>query len=180
MCKPDARRPDSVYVWNLSSNDIYKIGFNHLIDICHVHENTLVAFETIGNSNPPEVHQSSWTTTGQFLEKKVIHLPLSIKPPLKGPDTDSAHFQTYGCRTIANTFWSDNDVSAGFYLEYDHTIDKLSVRSVRCAEPLREMNDQTISMRLTRDIVYRFSKKDGHIAIYDTAAGTVTKHPGLT
>lgn len=68
----------------------------------------------------------------------------------------------------------------GFYLEYDHTIDKLSVRSVRCAEPLREMNDQTISMRLTRDIVYRFSKKDGHIAIYDTAAGTVTKHPGLT
>lgn len=173
--------PCPVYVWDLSSNHVQEIGeFTYFIELCHldVQENTLVVFEAVWETNPLEVHKTKWsTTTGQLLEEKVLHLPLPADGPLERSSTDRGRFRIYGSKSVAHSIWSNKDSKVWFYLEYNHSVDKLNVRSIHCCEPPGLHYYEVSGARLTRDLFYSFSrKKADYVAVYDASTGKATWH----
>ncbi|KAL1974023.1 hypothetical protein VTN31DRAFT_5583 [Thermomyces dupontii] len=62
---------------------------------------------------------------------------------------------------------------AAMHLEYDYSVDRLSVRWIR--EPLFSGIIYDFSACLTPNLVYRFSTMTGQVAAYNATTGTVTR-----
>lgn len=172
-------QPRPVHVWDLSSNHIQEIGnFSYLV-MCHMNsaDNVLVAFEIDKWKQPPQLRQSKWTTAGQLLEERTLHVPmladyrLNLTFPLSRNSC-----RTYGRKTVAQLFFDGHlhSVSGTKYvamhLEYDHIVDQLRVRWVH-----RTSNSnaaKTPPINLTPYLFYRRTMKDGQTVIYNAATGT--------
>lgn len=76
------RAPSVVYVWDLSSNLVRKIGIDDFSDPSLFHldadRDVLVVFQVNWKKYPPEVQQTKWMwKTGELLEKKLFLLSLA-------------------------------------------------------------------------------------------------------
>ncbi|KAL1973753.1 hypothetical protein VTN31DRAFT_5313 [Thermomyces dupontii] len=188
------RKSSPVYVWDLSSNKIKEIGSFRYLIFCHMDtaDNVLVTFEIRGTELllPPDVQQTKWTTTtGHLLERKVFPLP-------RPADSLSAYqvdwcsnpwdhwnswdtwdtFNTFGHRTVAQSksFWHGN-YSGPVYLEYDHAIDRLTIRRIDCTKLVNKFG-RYHSAYLTRNLVYRCCSETMELVVHNTATDTATFH----
>lgn len=168
-----------VYVWDLSSNHVQKIGSFGDLRLYHLAaaENILVTFEINWEKPSPEVQQTKWTTTtGQPLERKVFHLPLPADDPIKRFEhaLDTCH--TYGHNTVTQSYHATGKY-ARIHLEYDYADDRLRVRLLHCDKYILDEVSQDYSAYLTRNLVYRCTFETGEVAVYNSITGKVTLHP---
>ncbi|KAL1995419.1 hypothetical protein VTN49DRAFT_1606 [Thermomyces lanuginosus] len=159
-----SRWPEPIYIWDLRRNHVQKIGNFSRLSLYYVSaiENVLVTFERVGLDQPPKMQQTKWKTTdGQLLEEKVFYLHLPADCPKRYFISPS--FCRISSRKSVAYFMEYFDNLAMMCLEYDHAVDRLSVR---CA------NDD-----LARNIVYCYFDGTRNVAVCDAAAGKVTLHP---
>lgn len=171
-----------IYVWDLSSNHVQKIGnFSHLI-LYHVDaaENVLVTFDTERIDQPPKVQQTKWATcTGQLLERKIFQLPLPPDVRIKDA-ADRDQYRTYGHKTVKQ-FFTSKDKLVIIHLEYNYAADRLNVRKIDCAESTNEKTKFSITSHadLSGQLAYHYIKDTRDIVIQDATAGKATLHPVL-
>lgn len=98
-----------------------------------------MAFEIAWSKQPPEVQQTKWTTTtGQLLERKTFSLLLPADCPCT---TEWAYSwrsdpcSTYGHKPVTRLFRSNDDPDI-MHIEYNYTVDQLSVRRIHCVESM--------------------------------------------
>lgn len=171
---------EPIYIWDLRQNHVQGIGnFTNLsLYYMSATENVLVAFESVGRDQPTKVQQTKWNTTnGQLLEKKVFHLQLPADCPRRS-FTDPNFCRIYNHKSVA-CFVESFDRFAVTCLEYDYTVDQLSVRCTNRAEPIRDSKRKggICFTRLTGSIEYRYLQSKCQVAVCDAAAGKVTLHP---
>lgn len=166
----------SLYVWDLISNHIQRIGSFPDLILCHVDaaENVLVAFETSLEENLTKVQQTKWAImTGQLLEKKIIHLPTLTDSPI----SFRTGCITYGHRTVTHLPLV-RDVYSMIHLEYDHSVSLLSARWIDGAV----LSEKKIALlkypsSLSPSVTYRWTYEGGQVAVYNASTGFATLCP---
>lgn len=68
-----------IYIWDLRANKVHEVGSFRDVSLWHmdVDKNILVIFQIDWDRNLPEVQQTKRTLTGELLDRKHFHLPLS-------------------------------------------------------------------------------------------------------
>lgn len=126
----EPRRNDLLYVWDLSSNRVQKIGEFDDLWMWHVEpdENLLVTFEIRWNTRPVETQQINWTLTGQLLDRK----PFGRTDCLSG--WNRRHMGPLGYPRILThdhktvTYVVEPRSRNTLVLRYDHTVERLDMK----------------------------------------------------
>lgn len=130
----------SIYVWDLGLDRIQEIGSFTDLRLWHldVTEDVLVAFEINLLKEPAEVCQTKWSTmTGELLDRKAFHLelPAGLVPVDLYDYVCNNGSNTYGHKSVCQLLFKTED-RVIIHLEYDYAVDRLSVRSLHCTEPI--------------------------------------------
>lgn len=171
-------RPRPIYIWDLSSNRFQEIGNFSKLRLCHVDmtENVLVAFEVDLGEEPSEVCQTRWTTTGQLLEKKILHLAIPVDQPLDRLLTDPDPGSTFGNKSVTELFFAAGKHPT-VHLEYDHAAGRFKDWRISPPDNLIKNGLAFDSIYLTPYLVYRWIWETGHVVVYNAATKTPTLHP---
>lgn len=148
-----SRWPEPIYIWDLRRNHVQKIGNFSRLSLYYVSaiENVLVTFERVGLDQPPKMQQTKWKTTdGQLLEEKVFYLHLPADCPKRYFISPS--FCRISSRKSVAYFMEYFDNLAMMCLEYDHAVDRLSVR---CANDVELISREAWSGSWTRFRIWR-------------------------
>lgn len=171
--------PSFVYVWDLTSNHVQKIGSFSYLKLFHVAaaQNILVAFEMNLEKQTSEIRQTKWTTTtGQLLEEKFFHLSMWADQAMgKKKPLSNTYFRTYGHKTVAQIHYITHPC-ATMHLEYDYTNDLVSVQLIRSVDPGDEPIHGNYPISITPYLVYRWTRKRVHPVTYDATTGISVRH----
>lgn len=177
------RAPSVVYVWDLSSNLVRKIGIDDFSDPSLFHldadRDVLVVFQVNWKKYPPEVQQTKWMwKTGELLEKKLFLLSLAgacvddaiVFPPMEFCLPIHNHKTVAECRVKAN------GTSMELHLMYDYAVDELSARLIEF--PPLAAKAFNYPACLTPDVVYYWTYEPiNRPAVYDAVNGITTLLP---
>lgn len=166
--------PFPIYIWDLSEDQIRKIGDFGDVWLWHMdaHENVLVTFEIDRNKRPLEVHQTKLTLTGQLLDKK--HFSLSVSG--RGLDDSKLikDIRPFGRKTVTRLISMDEDVM--MELMYDHAVDKLSFRWIDHLLPPKTTELSRLCEMLTPHVSYQWNSDLNGFHVCNTANGTSSMH----
>lgn len=169
-----------VYIWDLNSNRIRRIGKFTNLWLWHVDadENLLVVFEINWDTHPPQVQQTKWTLKGErMLDRKHFHLSLSGHPVVKNrlKPLDSFSNRTYGRKKIRRLL-TGTGIHDAIDLIYDHAIDKLRVRWTSLQPQIYDLGLPLCAL-LTPNLVYHWNPRFLWLEICDADNQTRIQHP---
>lgn len=172
--------PRPLWIWDLHTDQAKTIGFFQHPDGSFWHmdadESVLVTCDINWDADPPLVHQTKWTLARwEVLDWKTFHLSLRGRR-VSNNDIFKIHHRTYGRKTEAELQLRDGCTT--LYLTYDHVVDRISVRWLDCAEPIKNhIGCPCYGIPLAPHIYYRWTSLRGGIAVCDAATDMVTVHP---
>lgn len=168
-----------IYIWDLRANKVHEVGSFRDVSLWHmdVDKNILVIFQIDWDRNLPEVQQTKRTLTGELLDRKHFHLPLSGDWPegMRFIPARESRRRTFGQKTRTRLF-SEIDENGLIDLIYDYTLDKLSARW-GASEFSKSIRNFGLYQILTPYIAYQWNITQRQIEITDVANNTATLHP---
>ena len=176
-----------IYIWDLSTDEVHEIGGFCELWLWHMDldENMLVTFEIDWDKHPPQVEQIKWTLTGQLVDRKLFHLPLSVDCVDEigfPPGGLCPNRRTFGHKTLTRLFSRTDHKFTMMDLVYDHAIDKLVLRWSDKALPIKtteaaNLCGLVIPYIITPYMTYQWIYTLNRLDICNAAKGTTTLRP---